>query len=197
MQCLVSMNTFARVGRYAFNLHLVGLKLKQNFGKIKELQIQQWLGKKSPWFCRRVKLQQKARLVLGQLMFAAGCLAPGLRSADLPGARGELRRRASARLCFAQVLHPYLHGLWQSAWPTLTSLSGYCGVSHTHATSWAVSARVGHTQRDEEGLCLWLDISTQPQEESPEEIVQGLWFLRPSCLVHLEEYSSYTCLGKV
>lgn len=46
-------------------------------------------------------------------------------------------------------------------------------------------------------LCLWLDISTQPQEESPEEIVQGLWFLHPSCLVHLEEYSSSTCLGKV
>lgn len=49
MQCLVSVNTFATVGRYAFNLHLVGPKLKQNIGKIKELQIQQWLGKKCPW----------------------------------------------------------------------------------------------------------------------------------------------------
>lgn len=71
MQCLVSMNTFARVGRCAFNLHLVGLKLKQNFGKIKELQIQQWLGKKSPWFCRRVKLQQEGEVA------AEGQACPG------------------------------------------------------------------------------------------------------------------------
>lgn len=34
-------------------------------------------------------MQQKARLVLGQLMFAAGCLAPDLWGADLPGAEGS------------------------------------------------------------------------------------------------------------
>lgn len=65
-------------------------------------------------------MQQKARLVLGQLMFAAGCLPPGLWSADLPEARGELLCRASACVSFAQVLHPYLRGSWQSAWPVLT-----------------------------------------------------------------------------
>lgn len=152
-------------------------------------------GQEIPVVLQRVKLQQKARLVLGQLTFAAGCLAPGLWSSALPGARGELHCRAPAQLSFAQGLHPCLPGSGQSAWPAQPWLSGSCGLSHTHATSWAVSARAGHAQC--EGLCLCLDISTQPQEESPEEIVQALWFLSPSCLVHLEEYSSYTCLGKV